>query len=293
MHELKLLNVVLNLFEGDAAGASGEAAPDAGESKGEVIYGKQPDAQPEAKPEDTGDADQKKTPEKVPFKELINGDYKEDFDNIFQKRFKDYKDLQKTNADQGAVLDMLMGKYGIQDGNLEALTKAIEDDDAMWESAAYEAGMTTEQYKSYQKLERENNRLRQAEQQIEAERQAQQQVAKWQAEADQLKAQYPDFDLERELLNEDFRTMVTRGISMDAAYKVAHFNDLMSGAVVSAAAQAEKKVTDNIRAKGSRPQENGTASQSAFTIKSDPEKWTKKDRAEVRRRVAMGEQIYL
>lgn len=275
MRKLKLLTAVLNLFDGE--GAPGASSPDAGESMGESVNA------------EAGDADQQKAPEKVPFKDLINGEYKAEFDEIFKRRLKDHKELQKKVADQDNVMSMLMGKYKVDD--LESLTKAIEDDDAMWESAAYEAGMTTEQYKAYQKLERENSRLRQAEQQIEAERQAQQQVAKWQAEAVDLKNQYPDFDLEQELLNDNFRDLLTRGINMDAAYKVAHFNDLMNGAVYNAAVSTEKKITDNIRAKGNRPVENGTTSQSAFTIKSDPTKWTKKDRAEIARRAARGEKI--
>lgn len=279
MHKLKLLTAVLDLFDGE--GAPGASSPDAGESMGES-------AEAEA-----GNADQQESKEKVPFEQLISGEYAEDYkrrvEEAVKKRHKDYRDLQQTVTNQNSVLDMLYGKYKVND--IESLTKAIEDDDAMWESAAYEAGMTTEQYKAYQKLERENSRLRQAEQQIEAERQAQQQVAKWQAEAVDLKTQFPDFDLEQELLNDGFRDLLTRGISMDAAYKVAHFNDLMGNAVYTAAVSTEKKITDNIRAKGNRPVENGTTSQSAFTIKSDPSKWTKKDRADIARRAARGEKI--
>jgi hypothetical protein len=60
-----------------------------------------------------------------------------------------------------------------------------------------------------------------------------------------------------------------------------------------AAKAAEKQVTANVRARGSRPAENGTNSQGAFTIKNDPSKWSKKDRAEVVRRAQRGEQIML
>ena len=42
------------------------------------------------------------------------------------------------------------------------------------------------------------------------------------------------------------------------------------------------------------PRENGTSAQSAFKVKDDPSKrWSKKDRAEVARRVARGETINL
>ena len=55
----------------------------------------------------------------------------------------------------------------------------------------------------------------------------------------------------------------------------------------------EQQVTANVRARGARPTENGTASQGGFTIKSDPSKWSKKDRAEVVRKVQRGEKVYL
>ena len=59
----------------------------------------------------------------------------------------------------------------------------------------------------------------------------------------------------------------------------------------SAARAAEKQVVDTIRAKGARPAENGTAAQSAFTVKDDVSKLTREDRAEIARRAARGDSI--
>ena len=53
----------------------------------------------------------------------------------------------------------------------------------------------------------------------------------------------------------------------------------------------EQLVTDNIRAKGSRPLENGTSQQGAFIVKNDVNALTKEDRAEIARRVRRGEVI--
>ena len=58
-----------------------------------------------------------------------------------------------------------------------------------------------------------------------------------------------------------------------------------------ATAQVEKTVTDNIRARGARPQENGAAPKSAVVVKDDVSKLTPADRAEIARRAAMGETI--
>ena len=54
---------------------------------------------------------------------------------------------------------------------------------------------------------------------------------------------------------------------------------------------AAQQVTDNVRARGARPAENGVSSGSGFLVKSDVSKLTKKDRAEIARRAAHGEKI--
>ena len=53
----------------------------------------------------------------------------------------------------------------------------------------------------------------------------------------------------------------------------------------------ELDTVDGIRAKGARPQENGTTSQGAFIVKDDVSKLSKRDRAEIIRRAARGEHI--
>lgn len=318
MSKITLLKAVLNLFEGDGgaassgdgsgtAGAPGAIPSAAGKGKGEfanVVYGKPSDAQPngdESTEAKAGDADQQKAPQKRPFKELVNGEYKEEFDELFKKRLKDYKDLQAKVTSQSAVMDMLMAKYGIQDGNLDSLTKAIEEDDAMWADAADDAGMSIDQYKQFNKLQRENAQLmREAQERVEAQ-QAQERESQLLADAEAVKQVFPDFDLGKEIANtvdpvtgrSKFVELLSAGIDMETAYKTIHFNELMTGAIQQTQRETEKNVTGNIRAKGMRPQENGTTSQSAFTYKTDPAKWTKKDRAEVVRRVARGEKIIL
>ena len=319
MSKIRLLAAVLDLFDGGGAGAGGASgggagtggeagAPgaipsDAGKGKGEyanVVFGKQTDGQPDGtgNAEAAGDADQQT---KVPFKDLINGEYKADFDNIFQKRFKDYKDLQKKVEDQGQIVDMLMAKYNITDGSSDSLRQAIENDDEMWAAAADDAGLSVDQYKALQKLQMQNQQLLRQQQAQEQARQAQEREAQLKADAARVKEVFPDFDLATEIGSSvdpetgrsKFVELLSAGIDMETAYKTLHFNDLINGAVQQTALQTERNITNNIRAKGARPQENGTTSQSAFTVKADPAQWTRKDRAEVIRRVARGERITL
>ena len=87
--------------------------------------------------------------------------------------------------------------------------------------------------------------------------------------------------------------MLKAGVPVKLAYEVRHMDEIKAGVAQNTAKQTEKQVVESIRAKGSRPSENGTSSQSGFTVKDDVSKWSKKDRAEIAKRVARGETIKL
>ena len=231
------------------------------------------------------------------FQELVNGEYKdiytEETQRIIDRRFREARNLEQQAAKQQPVIDMLMQRYKISDGDMSKLAQAVENDDAYWSEAAEEAGMSVEQYKQFQKLQRENAALLRAQRMRQNQQAAQQQLQKWYGEGEQVKAVYPDFDLSTESKNPQFLAMLKAGVPVQHAYEVIHMDEIKAGVAQNTARKTEKQVVDGIRAKGSRPAENGTSSQSAFTVKDDPHKWTKQDRAEVARRVARGETIKL
>ena len=231
------------------------------------------------------------------FQELVNGEYKdiytEETQRIIDRRFREARNLEQQAAKQQPVIDMLMQRYKISDGDMSKLAQAVENDDAYWSEAAEEAGMSVEQYKQFQKRQRENAALLRAQRMRQNQQAAQQQLQKWYGEGEQVKAVYPDFDLSTESKNPQFLAMLKAGVPVQHAYEVIHMDEIKAGVAQNTARKTEKQVVDGIRAKGSRPAENGTSSQSAFTVKDDPHKWTKQDRAEVARRVARGETIKL
>lgn len=145
-----------------------------------VVFGKAPDAEPagsgtSSTPEGTN-AQGKGTQSGVTttsdtleakrqaFRDLIEGEYKdqytEAFQSAFNSRFKAMKGMEQSLEAQKPIIDMLMQRHGIADGDIQKLAKAIEQDDGYWEAAADEAGLTVEQYKAMQKLERENAELK-------------------------------------------------------------------------------------------------------------------------------------
>ena len=325
-----ILHVTLNLFDGAAGAAASGAGEGAGSgtqgetqqtspaatrrgSSGEysnVKFGKQD--QPaaaggqQANPPDAGEESKKQGVETTSdtledkrraYRAMVDGEYKdqytEDTQRIIDRRFRETKNLETQLSQQKPILDMLMQRYKIGDGDLGKLTQAIENDNAYWSQAAEEAGMSVEQYKQFQKLQRENAALLRAQRMRQNQQAAQQQLQKWYSEGEQVKAVYPDFDLGAESKNPQFISMLKAGVPVQHAYEVIHMDEIKAGVAQSTARQTEKQVVDGIRAKGNRPAENGTSSQSAFTVKDDPHKWTKQDRAEVARRVARGETIKL
>lgn len=311
----------LSRFDGGAAagggapaGGSGEggdtggtqAAPSvAGKGKtggdtAHILYGKQsagdsPSVAGEGS--ETTDTKETKTPEerRKAYRELMEGEFKdihtEEMQRIIDRRFKETEDLRELNAKSKAVLDILMGRYNIEDGDLGKLQKAIESDDAYWADAADEAGMSVEQYKQLQKLKRQNAELVNQQRQRQGVERAERQTRQWFTEAQALQAKFPKFDLATEVKNPQFLAMLKAGTPVEHAYKVIHFDELVNEAVMTTAAQQEQKVVAQVRARGSRPAENGTAAKSPFTVKDDVSKLSKKDRAEIARRALRGEII--
>lgn len=229
------------------------------------------------------------------FRELVNGEFKdvytEETQRMIDRRFRDTKRLQEQIEAQQPVIDMLLARHHIADGDMAKLAKALDNDDAFWSEAAEEAGMSVEQYKQFQKLERENARLLQAERARHGQEQAEAQMRRWNDEAAVLKGKFPAFDLSAEAKDPQFRSMLQAGVPMEHAYKVMHMDEIVTDAMRTTAADTEKRVVASVRAKGARPPENGTAAQSAFTVKDDVSKLSRQDRAEIARRVAQGETI--
>lgn len=229
------------------------------------------------------------------FRDMVTGEYRdvyaEETQRIINRRFKEAQGLASQVQAQKPVIDMLMQRYNIGDGDLQKLTAALENDDAYWNEAAEEAGMSVDQYKQFEKLKRDNAALLAAQRGRQQQEARQQQAQQWFQEAQAVKAKFPKFDLGAELRDPAFTAMLRAGTPVEHAYKVRHFDELLGDAMQVTTETTEKRVVDNVRARGSRPAENGTTSQSSFTIKDDVSKLTKKERAEIARRASRGDHI--
>ena len=223
------------------------------------------------------------------FRDMVTGEYKdvytEETQRIIDRRFAETRSLQKQLDDAKPVLDKLAARYNILDGDMAKLEKALEEDGAYWQAAAEEVGMPVDQFRQYQQMRQQNAELLRFQQQRMAQEQANAQAQRWFIEGEALRQKFPQFDLREELQNPEFVRLLRAGTPVEHAYKVMHFDALMGDAVQLTAANTEEAVVNNIRAKGTRPVENGTASQSTFVYKNDVSKLNKADRKEIARRV--------
>ena len=229
------------------------------------------------------------------FEELIKGEYKDLYDariqDTIQKRLKSSKEtVDKYNA-LTPTLEMLAKKYGVDSSDIEALNKAIEEDDSYYEEEALEKGMTVQQLKEIKKMERENAALKAEMDAQKRKDNAAQQYATWMRQAEEAKKLYPNLNFEAETQNPQFRQLLLSGIDVGSAYLVIHKDEIIPAAMQYTAKTVEQKLTNKVIANGARPSENGNSSQSASVVKSDVSQLSKADRAEIIRRVQRGEKI--
>jgi hypothetical protein len=142
-----------------------------------------------------------------------------------------------------------------------------------------------------QKLERENAELKKIRQQQIGQQRAEQQYAVWQNQIEEVKKFYPSFDVNTEVKDPEFLKMLRAGVRMKNAYETLHLDEITQNAARVAAQTADAQAQERIRQKASRPSENGTSSQSAVIVKNDVSSLTRKERAEIARRVARGDKI--
>ena len=262
-----------------------------------VVYGKQADAAQNADVQsNTTVAETVQQPDRnAEFERLIKGDYKDLYDarvqDTIQKRLKGTKEtVDKYNA-LTPTIEMLAKKYGVDANDVDALNKAIEEDDTYYEEEALEKGITVSQLKEIRKMEKENAELKRQMQEQNAKERGQKLYAQWMDQAEKTKSVYPSFDLRAEMQNPKFNELLKANIDVRTAYEVIHKDEILPAAMQFTAKTVEQKITNKIIANGARPTENGVAANSSAVVKSDVSQLSKEDRAECIRRAQRGEKI--
>ena len=218
------------------------------------------------------------------FREKYKDQIGHDIQDAIQRRFKNQQQYEDMYNDLIDSLGPLYLKYGLDGSDVEELKQALAKDDSLLEDTAFNEGLTPEalrermqQRRENAKLQKELDRLREEQIQAQASRDALNQYNEWVKEAEELKQLYPGFDLAKELENDDFRTdLIESGRPLRKVYEAAHLDEIIQGAIQTTAAKVREGVTNDIRARGMRPAENGTR-MGSVSVKKDVNELTDKD----------------
>ena len=234
---------------------------------------------------------------RVSFDELIKGEYKEDYDKAVQKIVRQRFAKAKANEEQLSkvtpILQALASKYGCDAADVDAIAQYVGEDDALYEDAALQAGMTVDQYKQYARVMAENQRLIAERQANEQRRAMNAKVAQWREEEKAIKAEFPGFDLDSMIQDDTFNRMVQDGVSLRNAYIAMEADSILPAAMSYAAQQGARKAQATIAQRGSRPVEGGMSGQAASKVKTDVSKMSNAEIADMAARIMRGELTHL
>lgn len=238
------------------------------------------------------------------FGELLRGEYADLTEELMQNAVTEAARRLEASPAMKGLMQALQEKYGTDANDLVALTEAVRNgavkDDAYYEKLAMEKGVSTRTARELDKLESQNRHLTEQQQMIQQmERQRAQQAriaelqAGWDREAEQLKAQYPDFNVTEVLANPEVEKMMRSGVSMTNAYRSAYFDHILKQQQAATAQQVEQGVVNRMQQRNARPGENGTRPGGAVQTKIDVSHMSRKEMEEMEKRVMRGEVITL
>lgn len=230
--------------------------------------------------------------------------YPEEFEEAMQRAAQIAVQNIRQNPQLNELGQALADAYGVDMSDMAGLIDAVKNgrvkNDEYYETMAQQRGISVKTAREMDRMEGELQRAnaeKQRAQQMRLAAEHQQRAAavraQWEAEAAQLKNSYPDFELDEVLANPAVADMIRRGVSLEAAYRAAYFDQLMENRTALTAKQVEQGVAARIQQRGARPAENGTHPGGAAEMKVDVAHMTKAQREELARRARRGERIVL
>lgn len=262
--------------------------------------------QNEAEGKDGEEKGKTKSPEerRKAFGELLRGEYADLTEELMQNAVTEATRRLEASPAMKGLMQALQEKYGTDANDLVALTEAVRNgavkDDAYYEKLAMEKGVSTKTARELDKLESQNKQLTEQQQlirQMERQREQQARIAElqagWDREAEQLKAQYPDFNMAEVLANPEVEKMMRSGVSMTSAYRSAYFDHILKQQQAATARQVEQGVVNRMQQRNARPGENGTRPGGAVQTKIDVSHMSRKEMEEMEKRAMRGEVITL
>lgn len=285
---MELFKLNLQLFgEGGEGGDAGEAAEGTGvETTAEMpahiperakkYYQAAVNKTQPAKPQTT--EEHAETPQRMSYTDLIKSDeYKAEHKAYMEKtindRLKKYKPMEESYNKATEALSIVANKYGLDPGSenfLDTLVAKIDQDNSYYEDYAMEHNIGTEEAREILTLKQKVARSEQERAMREQQERMNAEIMALRESAERTKAVYPNFDLDFEMQNEQFRVLcaATHG-DTTAAYRTIHHDELMRAQGLAASQKATQQIAAAVAANQSRPIENGLSSQATAVTTVD------------------------
>lgn len=295
-------------LKGKAAGGEKLPQPPAGGSPlKEGASGSESDpAEAEKHQEPAKEPKAEKTPEerRRAFGEMVQGEYSDVFQEMMQRAIDKATENIRQNPQVARLTQALANAYGVDTDDMDGLIEAVENgrvkDEKYYEDLAQQRGVSVKTARELDKMEsnlkRSNTRnaqLQAMQQEATRQQRVSQIQAQWEAQAAQLKTQYPDFELQEVLANEQVADLMRRGVSLPDAYRAAYFDHIMQQATAQTAQKVEQGVAARIQQRAGRPGENGTRPGGAVTTHVDVASMSRRQLEDLERRARRGEKITL
>lgn len=295
-------------LKGKAAGGEKLPQPPAGGSPlKEGASGSESDpAEAEKHQEPAKEPKAEKTPEerRRAFGEMVQGEYSDVFQEMMQRAIDKATENIRQNPQVARLTQALANAYGVGTEDMDGLIEAVENgrvkDEKYYEDLAQQRGVSVKTARELDKMESDlkrsntrNAQLQAMQQEATRQQRVSQIQAQWEAQAAQLKTQYPDFELQEVLANEQVADLMRRGVSLPDAYRAAYFDHIMQQATAQTAQKVEQGVAARIQQRAGRPGENGTRPGGAVTTHVDVASMSRRQLEDLERRARRGEKITL
>ena len=217
------------------------------------------------------------TTEKKSFADLIKGEYKEEhkayMDKVIGERLKKYKGIEEDLGTYKGMLDVVANKYGVNPNDenyLEVLKDKIDADDSYYENYALEHNISNEEARKIVTMERKVAEYDALQEKQKQEEQARAQIMRLRQNAENTKAQFPNFDLDSEMKDERFRRLcAANNGDTTAAYMACHWNEILPATVRMASQQIQTQTANAVASNKSRPVESGLTSSAPSVVQND------------------------
>lgn len=234
------------------------------------------------------------------FESLIKGKYKSDYEKAVQKivgeRLKNSEKPKKELEALKPFVEAAKSRYGIDD--VSKLADAFLEDEFYINHLAMQTGQDKEDILKNIRADRE----RQAKEtqynadmeELQMYRSAEvkrEEFNKYFQEAVSLKNKYGEFDVSALFGNEEFKSRLDKGYSVEDAFLIVHHDDIVGGVMQKTAQEVKDGVVKSIASNSKRPLENASSGQSASRTTIDVNSLTEKDIRTIIKEVESGKKI--